>query len=121
MSKQVAKRSKSKKVSALDGLRKRGMAIEAFAEGYAAREAIIRAGRMVHKMRTDAGLTQTELAKLAGMSQPEISRLESGLGKQGPGVETLDRLAKACHLRLVMGLQDFAAPASAELKYVAEI
>ena len=119
----MAKRRQVKKTSALESLRKRGMANEGFAEGYAAREAIIHAGRMIRDMRTGAGLTQAGLAKRAGMSQPEISRLEAGLGTQGPGVETLNRLAQACGMGLVMGMRDLAVAAQdvdpAELKYLA--
>ena len=113
------------KHSALASLRQRGLCAEGFAEGYAARDAILRAGLMVRAMRTDAGLTQTQLAKRAGMSQAEISRLEAGLGKHGPSVETLNRLAQACDLRLVMAMQDPAGSAeeggAPELKYMAEM
>ncbi len=121
----MAKKGRTRKSSTLASLRKRGMRAKAFADGYAARDAIIHAGQMVRTMRLDAGLTQAELARNAGMSQPEISRLESGLGTQGPSVETLNRLVQACNFRLVIGMQAVAAAAkegdAAELKYLTEM
>ena len=93
--------------NALDRLRKRGENAgdfaDDFAKEYGERDAIMQAARMIREMRADAGLTQAELAARAGMSQPDISRLESGLGKQGPSVETLYRLTDACGLRFFMG------------------
>ena len=114
---------KTNKSSALESLRKRGMGVKAFAEGYAARDAIVHAGQMVRRMREDAKLTQVELAGRASMSQPEISRIEAGIGTQGPSVETINRLAQACGMGLVMGMRDLAVAAKdvdpAELKYLA--
>ena len=119
------KRDKASKSSVLESLRKRGMRVKAFAEGYAARDAIVHAGQMVRSMREGANQTQVELAERAGMSQPEISRIEAGIGKQGPGVETLDRLAEACGMGLVMGMRDLAVAAKdvdpTELKYLVEM
>lgn len=125
MSKRIVRPDKSSKSAALDSLRQRGMRVKAFAEGYAARDAIVNAGQMVRNMRVGANLTQSELAKQAGMSQPEISRIEAGVGKHGPSVETLDRLAEACGMGLVMGMRDLAVAATevdpTELKYLVEM
>ncbi len=60
-------------------------------------------------MREDLGLTQAELAKLAGVSQPAIAQLESP--DSNPTIETLNRVASA------MGAQiDFHPSASESLK-----
>ena len=118
----MAKQAKS---SALESLRRRGQAADGFSEGYEARDAIVHVAQMIRQMRLDAGLTQAALAERAGMAQPDISRLEAGLGTQGPGVEILNRLAMACNLRLFMGMQDASITVQTgevpTLKYVAEI
>lgn len=44
------------------------------------------------KERTEAGLTQAELAEKAGMTQAQVSRLESG---QWPTPATIEKLARA--------------------------
>ena len=93
-------------VTTLAALKKRGLCVEGFAEGYAARNAIMQAGEMVQAARIKAGLTQSDLAERVGMSESDISRLEAGLGNHGPSVETLSRLASACHRRLIFGLRD---------------
>ena len=69
-------------------------------------------------MRLNAGLTQTQLARRAGMSQPEISRIEGGVGRQGPSVDTLNRLAMACNQKLVVSTQ--AIPDSANVETTRE-
>lgn len=48
----------------------------------------------LHKMRLDAGLSQRDLARRAGTSQPAIARYERGIAT--PSWETLQRLATAC-------------------------
>ncbi|SNT66029.1 Helix-turn-helix domain-containing protein [Asanoa hainanensis] len=55
-------------------------------------------GQMVHDRRTELGLTQGELAERAGMTQPQLSRLESGGAT--PTVPLLARLAAALDAEL---------------------
>ncbi|TLU86015.1 MAG: helix-turn-helix domain-containing protein [Chlorobium sp.] len=54
--------------------------------------------------RTAAGLTQKEVAKRMGVSQPVLARIESSLGKKNhsPSLDTLRRYAKACGMKLVI-------------------
>lgn len=102
------------KPDALEALRRRGMGADGFSEGYEARAVIMRVAQEIRTMRINAGLTQMQLAQRAGMSQPEISRLEAGVGAQGPGVETLNRLAVACDKEFVPTMQDRPVPAKTE-------
>ena len=60
-------------------------AYDALAPEYAVASAMIKA-------RAEAGLTQAELAKKAGMTQAQVSRLESG---QWPTPVTIEKLARA--------------------------
>lgn len=52
------------------------------------------AGRMVWYARRRAGLTQRQLAEMAGIAQETIARIERG--RMDPRVNTLDRLLEAC-------------------------
>ena len=54
------------------------------------------------KYRMDNQLTQEELAKRAGTSHSQISRLESG--RHLPSLATLGKIANALHLRLSISL-----------------
>lgn len=55
-------------------------------------------GQMVHDRRVELGLTQAELAERADMTQPQLSRLESGGAT--PTVPLLARLAAALNADL---------------------
>lgn len=59
-------------------------------------------GALVHALRTDAGLTQHELAKRIGTSQPAIARWEAGRAE--PRLSTLRAVSTACgkHLGLIL-------------------
>lgn len=59
----------------------------------AAEFARVSIARRLVEERTGAGLTQQELAKLSGLRQETISRLESG--KHSPTVRTIDRIIEA--------------------------
>lgn len=48
------------------------------------------AGRMLRHARRRAGMSQRELARLTGIAQPAIARIERGA--VSPTVETLERL-----------------------------
>jgi predicted transcriptional regulator len=67
--------------------------------------AALEAADLVRKMRLQAltssgtrGISQRELARRAGMQQPQISQIESGEGRDGPTYAVLRRLAYACGL-----------------------
>ena len=50
--------------------------------------------RIMKRLREQRGLTQLALAKKSGVAQGYISDIEAGR-KQNPGIETLQKLAKA--------------------------
>ena len=63
---------------------------------------------LVHRVRTDAGLTQAELADRMGTTQSAIARMEGGGVR--PTLETLEKLARAIGSDLVVAM----APAVAD-------
>jgi transcriptional regulator with XRE-family HTH domain len=56
------------------------------------------AGGILREARLRAGLTQRELARLAGVPQPAVSRIERD--HVSPRIDTLDVLLRACGLAL---------------------
>lgn len=56
------------------------------------------AGQIVRESRRRAGLTQRRLAELAGVSQPLLARIESGIVQ--PTFDRLVALVRACGLDL---------------------
>ncbi len=59
-------------------------------------------GQAVYDRRTALGISQTELARRAGMTQPQVSKLE--LGGTVPTVPLLARLARAMEAMFRMEL-----------------
>lgn len=55
--------------------------------------------RLIYHARTDAGLTQKQLAELVGTKQPDIARLEDA-DYQGHSLSMLHRIATALNQRL---------------------
>ncbi len=65
----------------------------------------------VMDVRTRAGLTQEELARRMGTTQPVVARLESG--RVRPSMRTLERLAEATGSRLLISFAPLGAKRSA--------
>ena len=63
---------------------------------------------LLRRARLAAGLTQTELARRAGVTQSVISAYESG--RREPALSTLARLVEAAGARLHLDLEDDPAP-----------
>jgi ribosome-binding protein aMBF1 (putative translation factor) len=63
----------------------------------------LRVAQMIYDARTEAGLTQQELAKAVGTTQSVISQLESAEYK-GHSLSMLQRLAKALNRRVEVHL-----------------
>ena len=57
---------------------------------------------IVYRVRTEAGLTQAELAERMGTTQSAVARIEGGGTR--PSLETLEKLAAAVGQELVVGL-----------------
>lgn len=76
---------------------------EALGEEFALAAAVIEA-------RSRAGLTQQQLAKKMGTTQPAIARLESG--RTPPSLRTLERLAQATGSRLTIKFEPKDRPAA---------
>lgn len=75
-----------------------------FKEAYDALEDEFSALKELLAARKDAGLTQADVAKRMGVSQPVLARIESSLGnrKHTPSLSTLRRYAQACGKKLVI-------------------
>jgi DNA-binding XRE family transcriptional regulator len=74
----------------------------AFRQEWEAREAAVEFGRLARQMRTEAGLSQAQLAKELNVTQPLIARLESSHPERTPTLDTMARLARACRRRMVV-------------------
>lgn len=61
------------------------------------------AARVIAHVRQRADLSQAELARRAGTSQPAISAYEQG--RRDPTVDSLRRLVEAAGWRLVLGVE----------------
>ncbi|MEV7787001.1 helix-turn-helix transcriptional regulator [Streptomyces sp. NPDC088106] len=59
-------------------------------------------GQAVYDRRTECGLSQSELARRAGMTQPQVSNIEGG--DSVPTLPLLTRLAKALDASLTIDL-----------------
>lgn len=56
----------------------------------------------VVEARDKSGLSQKELAKLTGIDQSDISKIERGIGN--PSINTLNRIAKALNAKLKVSI-----------------
>ncbi len=70
-------------------------------------------GYLILQARAAVGISQRELARRIGTSQPTIARWESGA--QVPSVRSLSRIARATGFELTVGLRDVRKPRQAPL------
>ncbi len=70
----------------------------AFVAAYDALEDEFAIASALIKTRSDAAMTQEQVAKAMGTTQAAIARLEGG--KSRPSTRTLERFAKATNMRL---------------------
>jgi HTH-type transcriptional regulator/antitoxin HipB len=71
--------------------------------GYRQAKESFELGERVRQARASLGITQAELAKRIGSTQPAMARLEAG--GSVPSVDTLRRIAAALGLELVVELR----------------
>lgn len=74
---------------------------EPSAEARASVEQDLDLGQLIYDLRTEAGLSQRELAERMGTTQSVISRLEEGGGARNR-IDTLARVAQALGRHLVL-------------------
>lgn len=59
---------------------------------------------LIVKVRTQAGLTQKQLAEISGLTQSNISNIEKG--NKHPTIESLKKIADATGKRLIIDFKD---------------
>ncbi|MFT3913408.1 MAG: helix-turn-helix transcriptional regulator [Anaeromyxobacteraceae bacterium] len=77
-----------------------------FRHAYEQRRLVHEVAIVVRSMREQAGLTQAQLAKLVGVSQPMIARMERGLDQRTPRWETLRKIGRALGKQLKLSFVD---------------
>ena len=84
---------------------RRGSAV--YREGYAEARRAYLIGQAVRERRLALGLSQTELARRASMTQPALSRLEAG--GVVPTIPLLERISTALDADLIVEIAPHAA------------
>ena len=84
----------------ISDMHKKWMKEPKYRKAYAALEEEFVLASAVMDVRNRAGLTQAELARKMGTTQPVVARLESG--RIRPSLRTLERLAEATGSRLLI-------------------
>jgi ribosome-binding protein aMBF1 (putative translation factor) len=78
-----------------------------YREGYAEARRAFLIGQAVRERRLALGLSQTDLAARAGMTQPALSRLEAGAVL--PTIPLLERISAALDADLIVAIEPHAA------------
>ena len=101
----MAKKKSTTYVKHEDVMRK-NMRNPAFRSAYEERKMVHQVALTVRGLRERAGLTQAQLAKKMGMSQPAIGRIERSIGYRAPSWETLRRVFKALGYQMKLSLRE---------------
>jgi len=89
--------------TAEEASRRRAARSGTYSEQQAERSGFREIAWLLIRHRMDRGLSQQELAEMVGTSHSQISRIESG--RHRTNLDTLQRIAKALDLTLVIGFQ----------------
>jgi ribosome-binding protein aMBF1 (putative translation factor) len=73
-------------------------------QGYLYAQRRYELGQQVRSLRKARGLKQTELARMAGLTQAAISRIEAG--GVDPELDTLERLGEVLGVKLVVEFRE---------------
>jgi DNA-binding XRE family transcriptional regulator len=90
---------------AVEILRKRLGGVADFDQQVATDKLNVRVAMLVYQVRTEAGLTQAELAERVGTAQPNIARLEDA-DYEGHSLSMLQRIAEALGKRIEIQMVD---------------
>jgi len=93
--------------SAYDEVARDRRGSEQYRQGYVEARRAFLIGQAVRERRLALGLSQTELAARAGMTQPALSRLEAG--GVVPTIPLLERISMALDADLVVEIAPHAA------------
>ncbi len=85
-------------------VRRDRLASPAAGAGYQRARRALELGEQIRGLREAHGISQAELGRRIGSTQPAIARLEAG--RVSPTLETLDRVAGALDVELVVGFED---------------
>ena len=94
------------------GLHKRWLRDPAYREAYDELAPEFRLARVLIEARTNAGLTQAQLAERMHTTQSVVARLESG--RAHPSTRTLENFAQAAGVRLKISFEPMEGPKSSE-------
>jgi ribosome-binding protein aMBF1 (putative translation factor) len=89
-------------VARISDMHKKWMKEPKYKKAYEALEEFVLASAVM-AVRNRAGLTQEQLARKMGTTQPVVARLESG--RTRPSMRTLERLAEATGSRLLISFE----------------
>lgn len=95
MTRRTTKKTKRPAGVALDVYLGKQLEAAEFRHHYEQRRLVHEVAIVVRSMREQAGLTQAQLAKMVGVSQPMIARMERGLDQRTPRWETLRKIGFA--------------------------
>lgn len=95
-----------------ESIKSRRMADPDARRGYEQARLAFELGERVRSLREQHGVSQSELARRIGSTQPSVARLEAG--GVTPSLETLDRIANAFGLDLVVRFDAGKPPSSSK-------
>lgn len=89
----------------LDDLLKKKLGDQELQIMFEERRFYLRVAHLIRDLRAKSGLSQSELAEGAGVSQPLIARLERGDQQRTPTFETLHKVLRALGYSMVLSVR----------------